>query len=88
MHYVWVDLAWGPNGTTGLAVLDNGAELPDITTRRTDQADPHVARAVSRRRLCSRHRRAADREQRDQQLAVRAAHRPVLRPLPGVLSLG
>lgn len=33
---VGVDLAWGPNGTTGLAAVDDAGVLLDVTTARTD----------------------------------------------------
>jgi len=36
MHYIGVDLAWGQNGTTGLAVLDAAGQLLDATQRKTD----------------------------------------------------
>ena len=37
MRYVGVDLAWGPNATTGLAVLDDQGRLLDVTDARTDE---------------------------------------------------
>jgi len=36
VHYVGVDLAWGPNGTTGLAVLDAGGRLLAADRAKTD----------------------------------------------------
>lgn len=36
MHYVGVDLAWGPNGTTGLAVLDTRGHLLAVDRAKTD----------------------------------------------------
>lgn len=37
VRYVGVDLAWGQNGTTGLAVLDEDGRLLDATAARTDE---------------------------------------------------
>lgn len=37
LRLVGIDLAWGGNGTTGLAVLDTSGELLDVTDARTDQ---------------------------------------------------
>jgi predicted RNase H-like nuclease len=50
MHYIGVDLAWGQNATTGLAVLDESGKLLDVTDRRSDEAivswlEPWVADA-------------------------------------------
>jgi len=47
VRYVGVDLAWGPVGITGLAVLDEAGRLLDVTRRRTDEEvldwlAPHV----------------------------------------------
>lgn len=36
MHFVGVDLAWGPRNRTGLAVLDDGGRLLDLIETRTD----------------------------------------------------
>jgi predicted RNase H-like nuclease len=36
MHYVGVDLAWGQNNVTGLAVVDAAGQLLAATQRRTD----------------------------------------------------
>jgi predicted RNase H-like nuclease len=36
-RFVGIDLAWGENGTTGLAVSDSGGALLDVTHARTDQ---------------------------------------------------
>ncbi len=50
MHYIGVDLAWGQNATTGLAVVDESGALLDVTDRRSDEAiiswlEPWVADA-------------------------------------------
>lgn len=37
MHFIGVDLAWGQNGTTGLAVVDANGYLLAATERKTDQ---------------------------------------------------
>jgi predicted RNase H-like nuclease len=37
MHFVGVDLAWGPRNRTGLAVLDGNGRLLDLRTAVTDQ---------------------------------------------------
>lgn len=36
-HYLGIDLAWGPNGATGVAVIDAEARLLHVSTRRTDE---------------------------------------------------
>lgn len=36
MMFLGVDLAWGPRNRTGLAVLDDGGSLVDLTEARTD----------------------------------------------------
>ena len=38
MHFVGVDLAWGPNKPTGVAVLDDGGRLLEVTTVQDDDA--------------------------------------------------
>ncbi|WP_244930625.1 DUF429 domain-containing protein [Nocardioides sp. W7] len=37
MHYVGLDLAWGPKGSTGVAVIDPDARLLHVSTRRSDE---------------------------------------------------
>lgn len=36
-HYLGIDLAWGPNGATGVAVIDAEARLLHVSTRRSDE---------------------------------------------------
>ena len=36
MHYIGIDLAWGLNRPTGLAVLDESARLVHVSAARTD----------------------------------------------------
>jgi predicted RNase H-like nuclease/ppGpp synthetase/RelA/SpoT-type nucleotidyltranferase len=36
-HYLGIDLAWGPKGATGVAVIDADARLLHVSTRRSDE---------------------------------------------------
>ena len=36
-HYIGLDLAWGPKGATGVAVIDPEARLLHVSTRRSDE---------------------------------------------------
>ncbi|SDC41034.1 DUF429 domain-containing protein [Nocardioides lianchengensis] len=37
VHYIGLDLAWGPKGPTGVAVIDPEARLLHVSTRRSDE---------------------------------------------------
>ena len=73
MHFVGLDLAWGEKNQTGVAAIDSDGRLLHVGAAQDDASIIDAHRAVRRRRLPGRHRRAADREEPDRVTGPREA---------------